>query len=88
VTVSEFTSKALQMASYVQFGPPSPQSDLSKILARVNFRAGAVPDAINFSRCERSSDVSLTKYFWYIFLVLEWFSRSSYKIRACSELYF
>jgi hypothetical protein len=58
------------MALYVQFGPPSLQSDLSNILARVIFRAGALPDDINFSRFERSSEVRFTKYFWYIFLFL------------------
>ncbi len=51
VTVMEFTSKASQIVSYDQFGPPSLQSDFSKILARVNFLAGAVPEEINFSRC-------------------------------------
>jgi hypothetical protein len=61
------------MASYVQFGPFTLQSDLSRILARVNFRAGALPDDINFSRYERSSEVRLTKYFLFIFLSLSGF---------------
>src|SRR4030066_945105 len=84
VTVMEFTSKALQMASYVQFGPPALQSDLSRILARRSLRAGATPDETNFSRYDRSSEVSLTKYFLYIFLLLEMVSLSRCKFRACS----
>jgi hypothetical protein len=55
VTVSELISKAAQMASYVQFGPSSLQSDFSRILARRSLRAGALPEDTNFSRYDRSS---------------------------------
>ena len=85
VTVNEFTSKALQMAWYVQFGPSSLQSDLSKILARRSFRAGALPEDTNFSRYDRSSEVSVTKYFLYIWLLLEWVLCSRCNLRAYSE---
>src|SRR4030067_482583 len=81
-TVIAFTSKASQIASYVQFGPPSLQSDLSSILARRNLRAGAFPEATSFPSCARSWEVSLTKYFLYIPLLLEKVSCSSSKFRA------
>ena len=85
VTVNEFTSKALQMALYVQFGPSSLQSDLSRILARRSFRAGALPEDTNFSSYDSSSEVSVTKYFLYIWLLLEWVSSSGCNFHASSE---
>ena len=44
---------------------------MSSILARRCLRADALPEEVSFSRYDRSSAVSLMKYFWYIFPVLE-----------------